>query len=304
MITVPPERSTFLVRAVTPAGVRPEFRPETECEATDPKTGLSATISKWYNGRRAALSIRFDDSHPTHLGKAIPLLNEYGFRGTFMVNPAGHPPDSRRRSAFEDQRDEWEAVARRGDHEFANHTMNHRGAGDDKSMEHEIGEASKAIWKLFPKRSKLAALNLGGGTQWVTTKTLGYYLDKYHLFDASANSTGMDDTYGNRVATFRRLLEAHIKRGLWYKVHYHYIGKGLSSSEANFRAALDIAKEHKGKLWIAGMADIHKYQTERRRTQLAIENNGPSCVSLQLSCSTTPELYDQPLTIEVKLGRG
>jgi hypothetical protein len=218
-----------------------------------------------------------------------------------MVNPGGHPPNSRRRSPFENHRAEWEAVAKRGRHEFANHTLHHRGAKNDAEMEHEVGDAAKAIWKLFPKKSKLAALNLGGGTQWVTTRTLRYYLDKYHLFDASANSTGMDDTYGNRVATFRRLLEAHIKRGLWYKVHYHYIGEGLSSSEDNFRAALDIAKEHQDKLWIAGMADIHKYQTERRRAQLAIENNGPSRVSLRLSCSTKHELYDQPLTIEVTL---
>jgi hypothetical protein len=186
LFTVPPVRNTFLVRAVEPVGGRPQFRSERVREAPDLRTGLRGTISKWYGGRRAALSIRFDDSHPTHLSKAIPILNEYGFRGTFMVNPAGHTANSRRRSAFEDHRLEWEAVARRGRHEFANHTMNHRGAEDDESMEYEIGEAAKAIWKLFPKRSKLAALNLGGGTQWVTTKPLRYYLDKYHLFDASS----------------------------------------------------------------------------------------------------------------------
>lgn len=161
-------------------------------------------------------------------------------------------------------------------------------------MEHEIGDAAKAIWKLFPEKSKLSALNLGGGTQWVTTRPLRYYLDKYYLFDASSNSTGMDDTYGNRIATFRKLLDAHIERGLWYKVHYHYIGDGLSTSEANFRAALDIAKNHQAELWIAGMADIYKYQTERRGARLSIENN-----ILKLSCSTEPELYDQLLTIDV-----
>ncbi|MCH7689249.1 MAG: polysaccharide deacetylase family protein [Planctomycetes bacterium] len=301
LITVPPERSTLLVHAVDPADDRPPFRSEKERHATDPKTGLSATISKWFDGRRAALSIRFDDSHPTHLSKAIPILNEYGFRGTFMVNPGGHLPNSRRRSAFEDHRAEWEAVARRGDHEFANHTMNHHGARDDESMEHEIGDAAKTIWKLFPKKSKLLALNLGGGTQWVTTKTLRYYLDKYHLFDASSNSTGMDDRYGKRIATFRRLLEAHIERGLWYKVHFHYIGDGLSTSEANFRAALDIAKEHQHKLWIAGMADIYKYDTERRGAKLEIENKSQRRIILTLSCTTEPELYDQPLTMDVTL---
>ena len=301
LITVPPERSTFRVHAVEPSGDRPLLRSENERHVTDLRTGVSATISKWYDGRRAALSIRFDDSHPTHLSKAIPILNEYGFRGTFMVNPAGHPPNSLRRSAFEDHRGDWEAVAVRGDHEFANHTMNHRGAQDDESMDYEVGEAAKAIWKLFPRRSKLAALNLGGGTQWVTTKPLRYYLDRYHLFDASANSTGMDDAYGARVATFQKLLEDHIERGLWYKVHYHYIGDGLSSSEANFRAALNIAKEHQDRLWIAGMADIYKYETERRGARLEIRNKSEFQGTLKLSCTTEMELYDQPLTMDVTI---
>jgi hypothetical protein len=233
--------------------------------------------------------------------RIIPIMNDYGFRGTFMVNPGGHPPNSRRRSAFEDHRAEWGAVAIRGDHEFANHTMNHRGALDDESMEYEIGEAAKAIWELFPKRSKLAALNLGGGTQWITTKPLRYYLDRYHLFDASANSTGMDDSYGKRVATFRRLLETHIQRGLWYKVHYHYIGNELSTSESNFRAALDIVQEHEEQLWIAGMADIYKYQTERRGAKLGIENKSELQAILKLSCVTDLQLYDQALTMDVTI---
>jgi hypothetical protein len=84
-------------------------------------------------------------------------------------------------------------------------------------------------------------------------------------------------------------------------VHYHYIGDGLSTSEANFRAALDIAKEHQGKLWIAGMADIHKYETERRGARLEIENKTESRIILKLSCTTDPVLYDQPLTIDVTL---
>ena len=43
---------------------------------------LRLSVAKWRDGRAAALSIRFDDSHPTHLAKAVPILREYGFRGT------------------------------------------------------------------------------------------------------------------------------------------------------------------------------------------------------------------------------
>ena len=301
-ISVPAVRGTYLVHAVDPPEGRARLPSEEERHATDPTTGLIARIAKWHDGRRAALSIRFDDSHPTHLAVAIPLLRQYGFKGTFMVNPGGPDPlNPRRRSAFHDHRGEWEACARRGDQEFANHTMHHRGALGDEAMEREIGDAAKAIWDLFPGKSRLLALNLGGGTQWETTKTLRYYLDKYHLFDASAGSLGMDDVYGNRVDAFRRHLERHIERAGWCRIHFHDVGEGHGSSEANFRAALDVAKEHQSDLWIAGMADVYKYQTERLGATLALESIGPRRAALALRCSTDPALYDQPLTIDVKI---
>jgi Polysaccharide deacetylase len=291
LLPVPAVRDTYFVQAIEPPGGRPSLPTENERSLRDPATGLSLSIARWYDGRQAALSIRFDDSHPTHLSKAIPMLRRYGFRGTFMINPGG--------GDFEDHRAEWEACARRGDQEFANHSMHHRGAVGDAAMEAEIGEAAKAIWGLFPGKSKLAALNLGGGTVFETTHTLRYYLDKYYLFDASQDSTGMDDTYGNRVANFRRTLGQHLERGLWCRIHYHSIGEGLSSSEANFRAVLDIAQEHEAALWIAGMADIHKYQTERGGSALARVRSDRGNLTFRLSCRTDPEIYDQPLTIEV-----
>lgn len=298
LIPVPAVPASYFVHAVQPPGEKPSLPSEKERVLVDGATGLRLGIAKWRDGRKAALSIRFDDSHPTHLTKAIPILREYGFRGTFMVNPGASQPGYRRRSAFETQRAEWEAVARKGDHELANHSAHHRGAVGDDDMEAEIGGAAQVIWKLTLGRSKLMALNLGGGTHWETTRTLRYYLDKYHQFETSG-SLGMDDVYGNRVAAFRRALEQHLERGLWCRIHYHYIGDGLSSSEANFRAALDVAKEHQSKLWIAGMADIHKYQTERNASKLALQQSGPKRLTFQLTCLADATLYDQPLTIEV-----
>jgi hypothetical protein len=156
----------------------------------------------------------------------------------------------------------------------------------------------------MPGKSRLMALNLGGGTTWETTRTLRHYLDKHQQFDASSGSLGMDDSYGGRVEAFRKALQTHLERGLWCRIHYHYIGEGLSSSEANFRAALDIAKEHQDKLWIAGMADIHKYLTERGSAKLTRVKSDAKSLTFQLDCSTDTTLYDQPLTLEVPLPPG
>lgn len=299
LIPLPAGTTTCFVQAVEPKGGWPKPTSERDRAILDSGSGLRLRIARWHDGGAAALSIRFDDSHPTHLTKAVPILREHGFRGTFMVCPGASEPGSRRRSDFDLHRADWESVARQGDHEFANHTAHHRGGFGDEDMEAEISVAAEAIWKLSPARSKLMALNLGGGTRWDTTRTLRYYLDKYQLFDASENSTGMDDSYGDRVGNFRRILAQHIQRGLWCRIHYHYIGEGLSSSEANFRAALNLAKENAASLWIAGMADVYKYETERNASKLQLAKSGAREFSFQLSCPTDPKLYDQPLTIEL-----
>jgi hypothetical protein len=109
----------------------------------------------------------------------------------------------------------------------------------------------------------------------------------------------MDDSYGNRVENFRRILNQHLQRGLWCRIHYHYIGDGLSSSEANFRAALDIVRQARDKLWIAGMADIHKYQTERNASKLTLLKSDKRSLSFKLASAVDTTLYDQPLTIEI-----
>lgn len=297
---VPAVPAHYWVQAVPPRESKPPVTAEKERVIEDGANGLRVSVTNWHDGRKAALSIRFDDSHPTHLTKAIPILREYGFRGTFMVNPGPSEPGSRRRSEFDERRPEWEAVARQGDHELANHTAHHRGAVGDEDMEAEIGAAARAIWELTPGRSKLLALNLGGGTWWETTRTLRDYLDKYHQFEIGG-SLGMDDVYGNRVESFRRHLEQHLDRGLWCRIHYHDIGEGGGSSEANFRAALEVVRARQAELWIAGMADIHKYQTERNASKLVLRDSGPGRLAFALACQTDPALYDQPLTLEIRV---
>lgn len=298
-IPLPADVTACMIQAVEPPDGWPQLTTESDRTIQDHVTGMRIRIAKWDDGRTAALSIRFDDSHPTHLSKAVPILREYGFRGTFMVNPGPAEPGSRRVSEFDRHRAAWEAVAKQGDHELANHSAHHRGASGDEDMDAEIGRAAEVIWELTSGKSKLTALNLGGGTRWETTRTLRHYLAKYHQFDASSGSLGMDDSYGGRVAAFRRMLEQHIARGLWCRIHYHYLGDGLSSSEANFRAALDIAKEHQDELWIAGMADIHKYQAERGTAKLTLVQSTKRSLTFKLACTTDPNLYDQSLTLEI-----
>ena len=302
LIQLPADVNACVVQAVEPAGGWPRAISAKERSLEDAASGLSLRLAPWPKGRKAALSLRFDDSHPSHLDKVIPLLREYGFKGTFMVNPGPKEPGSRQTYTFETRQAEWAAAAT--DMELANHSAHHRGARDDEDMEREIGGAAEAIWKLTPGRSRLLALNLGGGTRWRTTRTLRHYLEQYHQFDASSGSLGMDDVYGGRVEAFRKAIEGHLERGLWCRTHFHAIGDGLNSSEANFRAALDLARQHQDQLWIAGMSEIHQYQTALASARLNLQKSEDGRLTFKLEVGTDPALYAQPLTLEVTAPAG
>ncbi len=296
LIPVPPVRGTYYVDVVDPRAGKPEpvLPAESERSVRDAATGVGAAICKWLDGKRIAVSFRFDDSHPTHILHVIPLLRQYGFKGTFMINP-GKPNYQKHKAT-------WEACAAEGDQEFANHTHHHRGCTDDEDADRELGETARYIWSLFPNKSKLLALSRGGATTWTTTKPFRYWLDKYHLFTPPRSSTSMADEYGPRLPLYQRRLSEALEEGAWLQSHYHAIGEGhLSLTEANFREVLDMTKEHDAELWSAGIADIYKYQQERKAAKLSIRSDGPDRVTLRLSCGTDTELYDQPLTIQLSL---
>ena len=79
--TAPPAAGPWLVHAVSfpEDETRRHWPREDRRNVTDPESGLGATVCRWFDDRRAAFSLRFDDSHPTHLSTVIPILREYGF---------------------------------------------------------------------------------------------------------------------------------------------------------------------------------------------------------------------------------
>jgi hypothetical protein len=132
-------------------------------------------VMKFKGGRPAAFSLQFDDSMETQAEFAIPEMNERGLVGTFFVNPA---LDRHKRNVLV-----WEEVCPRFGHELANHTLHHQGAKDLDDADHEIGECSRYIWKLYPHKSKLLPFLGGGGTTWdIPPESLPELMKKHCLF--------------------------------------------------------------------------------------------------------------------------
>lgn len=107
---------------------------------------------QWPEGKRAAISLTFDDARHSQITNGIPLLDQYGVKATFYVSL----------SRLEQDAEAWKAAAANG-HEIGNHTLTHPCSGnfgfidDERALEDytldrmraELIESNATIEKLL-----------------------------------------------------------------------------------------------------------------------------------------------------------
>src|SRR5574341_733228 len=84
-----------------------------------PTTSPASTAFSWPEGKRAALSLTFDDARPSQIDAGLPLLNGHGVKATFYLQPEG----------LRKRLDGWKAAVASG-HEIGNHTISHPCTGN------------------------------------------------------------------------------------------------------------------------------------------------------------------------------
>jgi peptidoglycan/xylan/chitin deacetylase (PgdA/CDA1 family) len=114
---------------------------------------------KWPRGKRAAISLTFDDARFSQIDRGTPILDAHNVKATFYVGP----------DAVEKRLDGWHRAIAKG-HEIGNHTISHPCTGNFpwsranaledytlKRMEAELTGASVAIHKALGVEPKTFA---------------------------------------------------------------------------------------------------------------------------------------------------
>ena len=97
-------------------------------------TALAQDAYSWPGGRRAAVSLAYDDALPSQLDEAIPALDRRGLHASFYLTLAS--------DTLRTRMPEWRAAAARG-HELGNHTLFHQCSGSAPG--HEWVEAHRDL---------------------------------------------------------------------------------------------------------------------------------------------------------------
>jgi len=248
----------------------------------------ATSIAKWKGDKMGAFSMSLDDSMISQADVAVPAMVERGIAGTWFINPG--------KSHYQQRQEVWEQTIPATDHELANHTIHHEGAGSFEEAEYEIGESARLIWSLrSPDASKLLSFDSGGATNWnITQDEWQILIEKYHLiFRTNSRST----TNANAAEMIGHAQEA-LDQGSWVSIHFHGIGGGwLPVETQDFLQFLDYLVTVQENLWIGTYGSVHKYIEERNSAQISVLEASDDLIRLDVTSDMPPELYDEPLTL-------
>jgi len=239
---------------------------------------------RWPEGKRAAISLSFDDARLSQIDIGIPILDKYGVKATFYVSP----------SSVKRRLDGWKKAVANG-HEIGNHTLTHpctinygsarKNALEDytlEMMEHELDEANVVIERLlgikpttfaYPCGQKyvgrgqnvksyvpLVARRFIVGREWLSENSnIPASCDMAHVMGMKCD--------GMTFEQIKELIDQTVKRGRWLVLCGHEIrqsGRGLTTFAPTLEALCEYAKDPANGLWIDTVEKIGRYILEQQ----------------------------------------
>ncbi len=271
-------------------------------------------VSYWKDGKKAVVSVAFDDARPSHWQLAAPALEEHGYFGAFNLNT-------------KDVRDwePWRRLYDRG-HEIGSHTHSHANLATLSLAEAEA-EIRRAVEELslgIPGIGRVVSFSYPYGS---STPEVRAVCQRYHVCQrvidtdspSGINRRPIGDStlaylkgYGvyppyDRVS-FGSLLDETIRVGGWLIVYWHSLSVNGPFNEVVapydlFLTFLDDLQARSDSLWVATQAEVARYVLERERAHVTVRvRRGGRAIVVAVSDVSTG-LRRVPLTVRVPLPR-
>jgi peptidoglycan/xylan/chitin deacetylase (PgdA/CDA1 family) len=248
----------------------------------------SSTGFAWPGGKRAALSITFDDAWVTQVDVGVPILETHGLRGTFYVSLA----------QMSERVDKWKAAIACG-HEVGNHTVTHPCSGNFgfvqkngnaletytlEKMEEELTGASARLRETLGIIPTTFAYPCGQKFVGRGTETRSYIplVAKHFLAGRSYNDeapnrpdfcdlaqlTGIGFD-GRSFDWIRPHVDGAVAGGAWLILVGHTVdqrGSGLNVSRETLESLCKYCQEHATDLWVDTVHNIATHIQKSRKS--------------------------------------
>jgi len=237
----------------------------------------------WPAGKRAAISLTFDDARFSQIDNGLPLLDEYGTKATFyvLIRP------------LEERLSDWKKAAANG-HEIGNHTMTHPCSGNfpfareralenytlDK-MRNELEESNNIIERLLGVRPVTFAypcgqkyVGRGRNLKSYVPLVAEEFLAGRGWMDEWANDPAFCDMAqlmgveldGKDFEQVKQLFDRTLVNGGWLVFCGHDIGEGgrQTTRSSTLKAICEYAQDPANGLWLDTVEEIASYILEQR----------------------------------------
>jgi peptidoglycan-N-acetylglucosamine deacetylase len=252
--------------------------------APAPRTQAPASTFPWPNGKRAAVSLSFDDGRPTQMDAGMPVLGEIGLKVTFYVVP----------SAIQKRQTAWRAAAQAG-HEIGNHSLMHACTGnfawsrqkalEDYTLARMDGELEQAgidikrITGVLPTTFAYPCGQTFVGRGATTTSYvplisrrflvgrlwMGEVANDPLFVDLSqVHAVPMDD---KELSALKPMLDGAVEQGRWLVLGGHDIGtqsEPYTTRVTFLRALADYLKTPERGIWLAPVGTVAEWVVKHR----------------------------------------
>ena len=238
---------------------------------------------RWPDGKRAAISLTFDDARFSQIDRGLPILDEYEAKATFYVSI----------SPLEKRLDEWKRAIANG-HEIGNHTLRHPCSGNfpftgkralenytlDK-MRDELEEANNIIEQQLAVRPVTFAYPCGQKfvgrgrnlKSYVPVVAEGFLAGRGWM-DEWSNDPGFCDMAqlmameldGKDFEQVKQLINRTTANGGWLVFCGHEIGEGghQTTLSSTLEALCEYAQDPANGLWLDTVEAVGRYILEQR----------------------------------------
>lgn len=258
-------------------------------------------VAKFQGNRSAALTYTFDDGLRDQYTQAAPMLDEFGFHGTFFIigkyvaetvaEAAAKKPGAHGGVSWSELRD----LALRG-HEIGNHSWTHRQLVKctDEELAEEIDRNRTVIYEklgfvpltfCYPGNGSNAKVRAAVLENHIAARERHFEIGQTSLTAADANAW-TDDT---------------IAKGSWGIAMIHGISAGyhaLSSPDV-LREHLAYVKAHEDKIWVDTFANVASYVAERNSAKLVVRALDAQSAIVVLNADPVYPPHPVPLTLVI-----
>ncbi|MCJ7554246.1 MAG: polysaccharide deacetylase family protein [Ignavibacteriaceae bacterium] len=301
---------------------------------------VKVRVAKWSDDKQSAFSFSFDDGLLSHYQNAKPILDQFGFKGTFNVMPpllADSLPGIWRYGTWP----MFIELSQDG-HEIASHTMNHDTltilpVGDtmtEGTAIYELYQSKKEIEQRIPdKKCNTLAYPYSYRNQLVDSLTSLFYeagrsdgeepnhysLDYFYDLNSYAvhfnlpRNTLADDL--DELYSFMNWIHNSILNEAWAIMMIHEIvpqlelpdlvSEGLYEPISNewFTYLCDSikARSENKEIWVETTGNIVRYMKQRDSCEYQVISSAQDEIEIELTDNLDDEIYNYPLSAYVTI---